>query len=902
MARWKPLRSHSFRSRMARWRILQGAQLQALSRVGQADLGWVGGTWRLESFVLGAQSVVFASDFRVEVLGDSCGDGYLKMWDYCEQYLKHSWPWSQSFFDHVKDMGAPNVSQLGDRNLLGIGVRQFTTVIFAQHTLRLTTRSRVLSGLAFFCAGDELVLEDSSAIISKGRGCPAGEGAGAGELRTHFGECGGAGASNAGAGGDGALRLKARAQLAGAELWHCAEKGLVAPPQPGLLPLFGASGGGCCSCPPNTRLEYSSGGGALWLSSSVLSLGRSSLISADGLPGGMVPGPQVMTNPGMVASGGGAGGQILISIKDLKLLAPAPLPETTATTTDPGGAPEDEGDQPPKLTATGGAAQCISARKSVGGAGGGGFIGLWWRSLPSAPGKGGKGRKHRGATTHEELEDRVTLDVSGGPLTETCEDVLPQQLHQDLDQLPAGNGPPTTQERSRLHPVPPTGGGRCRWSGDQLDHLSLRPRWCLLRRLPRGALGRWRTLHELQLGGGRQTVAALRACALGTNKPNPSAFYVRNAWPNASCPYYCALGVPEVVINPKCLSNYAFAASFFGGEMGFWSFLLCPVSIFLILRTAQWLRRKRKRTLGRWQFPREELPCHLGRIFLLGDNSPGSPWRLPHMSTTGAAAQAAQALAPEGWQMRRARARRAERAVRLLRGELTLWKDAGDDGSKPCIKFDCDDSATTGASGIQGPGYLDLFDFRRSGMDWAPGNLKEEQILVAQGAGSWARPYELNVGDPLLLGVAQSQGPRGPIGSHLIYSLVCTFNLFSRLVPTQENGILTAFFFELLEALWDGEAPALTLLQSEVEKAARSLSLPAAVQVQIFRMSRGPRAGPGGEDAASAAQSPDSFTDLVHPVPLAPAPATRCPMHAMRVRKARLRPTDPSLWSSSPTD
>ncbi|CAK8996504.1 unnamed protein product [Durusdinium trenchii] len=37
-------------------------------------------------------------------------------------------------------------------------------------------------------------------------------------------------------------------------------------------------------------------------------------------------------------------------------------------------------------------------------------------------------------------------------------------------------------------------------------------------------------------------------------------------------------------------------------------------------------------------------------------------------------------------------------------------------------------------------------------------------------------------------------------------------------------------------------------------------------------MSRGPRAGPGGEDAASAAQSPDSFTDLVHPVPLAPAP------------------------------
>ncbi|CAK8996505.1 Hypothetical protein (Fragment) [Durusdinium trenchii] len=652
-----------------RARILQGAQLQALSRVGQADLGWVGGTWRLESFVLGAQSVVFASDFRVEVLGDSCRWG------------ERSWGQRSTFW---------------------------------------------------FMGLEEGVWEAEMGIC-----CLEGQ------------------------------------SFTGAELWHCAEKG------GGFL----VDGGGG----RNTRLEYSSGGGALWLSSSVLSLGRSSdlvgqasggLISADGLPGGMVPGPQVMTrpdgrrrNPGMVASGGGAvglehnnlayayakftrcaGGQILISIKDLKLLAPAPLPETTATTTDPGGAPEDEGDQPPKLTATGGAAQCISARKSVGGAGGGGFIGLWWRSLPSAPGKGGKGRKHRGATTHEELEDRVTLDVSGGPLTETCEDVLPQQLHQEV----AG-----------------------------ADGLAISLTTCPLGRA--GAfcaacpVGHW--------GDGVH-------CMSCTNKPNPSAFYVRNAWPNASCPYYCALGVPEVVINPKCLSNYAFAASFFGGEMGFWSFLLCPVSIFLILRTAQWLRRKRKRTLGRWQFPREELPCHLGRIFLLGDNSPGSPWRLPHMSTTGAAAQAAQALAPEGWQvleeslakplkslgrrgrrkpipsweswrlfrwspwsqlllrkMRRARARRAERAVRLLRGELTLWKDAGDDGSKPCIKFDCDDSATTG--------YLDLFDFRRSGMDWAPGNLKEEQILVAQGAGSWARPYELNVGDPLLLGVAQSQGQLG---------------------------------------------------------------------------------------------------------------------------------------------
>ena len=51
------------------------------------------------------------------------------------------------------------------------------------------------------------------------------------------------------------------------------------------------------------------------------------------------------------------------------------------------------------------------------------------------------------------------------------------------------NGPPTTQERSRLHPVPPTGGGRCRWSGDQLDHLSRRRRPARVGRFFWGWLG-----------------------------------------------------------------------------------------------------------------------------------------------------------------------------------------------------------------------------------------------------------------------------------------------------------------------------------------------------------------------------------------------------------------------------
>ena len=46
--------------------------------------------------------------------------------------------------------------------------------------------------------------------------------------------------------------------------------------------------------------------------------------------------------------------------------------------------------------------------------------------------------------------------------------------------------------------------------------------------------------------------------------------------------------------------------------------------------------------------------------------------------------------------------------------------------------------------------------------------------VVGSGAGSWTRPYELNIADPLLLAVAfSSQGSQGPIGSQRIYSLVC---------------------------------------------------------------------------------------------------------------------------------
>ena len=38
----------------------------------QATLGWLGGTWSLGSLVAAAETLSFAMDHRVEVLGNSC--------------------------------------------------------------------------------------------------------------------------------------------------------------------------------------------------------------------------------------------------------------------------------------------------------------------------------------------------------------------------------------------------------------------------------------------------------------------------------------------------------------------------------------------------------------------------------------------------------------------------------------------------------------------------------------------------------------------------------------------------------------------------------------------------------------------------------------------------------------
>eukprot|EP00434_Breviolum_minutum_P028983 symbB.v1.2.025641.t1/scaffold2503.1/size77562/2 len=57
-------------------------------------------------------------------------------------------------------------------------------------------------------------------------------------------------------------------------------------------------------------------------------------------------------------------------------------------------------------------------------------------------------------------------------------------------------------------------------------------------------------------------------CYLCCNKPKTrNAIYKSPAWPNRTCPFQCVPGVPEVIVNPNCLSHYDFAMGFFGGKL-----------------------------------------------------------------------------------------------------------------------------------------------------------------------------------------------------------------------------------------------------------------------------------------------------------------------------------------------
>ncbi|CAE7200936.1 pim2 [Symbiodinium natans] len=736
-------------------------------------------------------------------------------------------------------------------------------VLVAEEDLTMGSRSRLLTAAALLCSGRKLHLRQSVTVSSYGRGCPPGQGgAGRGETRSHR-KCGGGGASNLGRGGDGAHWMATGSQ----SLVPCATPGQQTTFERPRLPLDSAPGGGC-GVEANYcyklyekahSIRYSAGGGLIWLSAPATRMAGGVRVISDGAFGSFT----IKDNTNGDAdqpdtSGGGAGGQVIVYTDNL--LVPSSASELGW----------------PRLSAKGGDAQCSSQTASVGGAGGGGFIGLEWRSKTQA---------------RSPVKDptRLLLDVGGGRVTEKCADFLPQKFQ---DSVLGGPGLATT-----LTPCQPGLAGP------------------VCQPCP---VGLW--------GDGEGT------CQECTNHLGKHGIYTTEGWANETCPYQCIPGLPAVQINPDCLNNIDFAVSFFGGKVGFLAAVACPILMFMGVRLAHRWRQQRKRRVssvdgstmnglddakalggdrGLWHFPPEQLPLHVRRIFLQGHNSPELPWTLPGSGTEANSAVLVSAIPtllqtsirPESWAelvkeltktmtpprkekwslnvlwccspplcelmawiWRRRRARAVDRQLRAfnqgLLGRGGLWKPDARNAARPDVRFGCDDRATVG--------YLDIFDHSRSPLDWAPADLrKNEQRFLAAGHGTWTNPFELPVVDPLFQGLAQTLGHSGSGGAQVLFSLVCTFNLFSRVLPAAELEAAAA------EAADSGElgnattTPALCTLIHEVERCSHQHGLQGSVEVQLASVAR-PNGKPSVVPGPSRPSEPlvaDSFTDLVRQMP-----------------------------------
>ncbi|CAK8985647.1 Serine/threonine-protein kinase pim-2 [Durusdinium trenchii] len=767
-----------------------------LVKGSDVSLGWQGGNWLLSRLVAQGREVLIANDHRIEVLGaNTCKNIELPFVDLCASFAEG--------IDMVKS------NPLSEK----LGTLSVDLAILAWQELNVGPRARLLAAAPFLCSREVMVLERMAVISSDGRGCPPGEGIpGRGESRSYYIRCGAAGASNFGLGGLGA-KLDEKLELTG-----CARPGIRSDFAWSRLPLRGAAGGGCgvpakyCVPDPDLTEPNSAGGGLIWLSAPVISLSDGVRITASGTDGAF----QNYRQFWLLVSGGGAGGQILVMTSHFQVLC------------DKEASSECEA---PKLSATGGSAQCSSKTAATGGAGGGGFIGLL-----------------RNSTI---IED-IALDVSGGGLTAGCADVLPQQGREIIQ---GGAGFATSL-------VPCQEG----YSGPFCSPCPV---------------GRW--------GDGQ------KPCEPCKNKRG-FAFYAADAWPNSSCPYECEIGLPDVKINPECLNNIDFAMSCFGGRRGFLAVLICPLIIFIMARGVWWLCRQRRKSPGAFrvgsrEFQPEQLPKHVCRIYWQGQNSPELPWKISRAATLIAALPSgvAEEAKKEGWeelviQLQQAvriptwetyclnlvwflslplyhcmafrqRAFRARKVSAILAAAADtghLWtarrpRPSGSRLARAHLSFGCDVKATSA--------HLDVFDLSRSLVDWAPS--RSEQVFVAQGKGTWEMPFELNVSDPLFLGLAQTPQP---VEAQAIYSLVCTFNLFSRLVP----------YSELAESEDQIDLPALSLLDQEVRRCGVRLGQPLAhVQVLRFWPDEAVSAESSPREASSTVDDGAFFSELVQRIPAA---------------------------------
>ena len=207
------------------------------------------------------------------------------------------------------------------------------------------------------------------------------------------------------------------------------------------------------------------------------------------------------------------------------------------------------------------------------------------------------------------------------------------------------------------------------------------------------------------------------------------------------------------------------------------------------------------RHASEFQMSQEQLPFHTGRIYLQGENTGKSPWflklqvpaalddmvmkekweQLARLVNNAAnipkfqsrTERALEYLYPPAAPLfaKLCRCKRARTILPLVREFCEaerLWRPIRQAGGELHLRFGCNRKATLA--------YLDVFDFARSPMDFAPVNLRKEAWLIpVQGQGTFDEPYEVDMSDPLLQRLEHTD--HGPTA---ILSVLSTFNRIAR--------------------------------------------------------------------------------------------------------------------------
>eukprot|EP00929_Paragymnodinium_shiwhaense_P026980 TRINITY_DN15946_c0_g1_i2.p1 TRINITY_DN15946_c0_g1~~TRINITY_DN15946_c0_g1_i2.p1 ORF type:complete len:1385 (+),score=209.40 TRINITY_DN15946_c0_g1_i2:137-4291(+) len=561
------------------------------------------------------------------------------------------------------------------------------------------------------------------------------------------------------------------------------------------------------------------------------------------------------------------------------------------------------------LSAKGGNSDCNSQNYEISGAGGGGFVGIQWDTTED----------------FKAVENNLQINVDGGSMPNHCRGIYldSREAVEGKEGLAASLGACKDGHAGALCLPCPVG----TWSNQD-----------------------WTTC---------------RACE---NKEGASSTYSGlGGWPNASCPYQCGSGIPDVKENPSCVCPAGR-----GGPdcepcpAGWWSNVSEELTGCYRCdpkpggRNSVWTHTQWPNSTCPYScasgIPSKELPYHVCRWFVHGQNCTGSAWSVDEippsidvlrrhgMDVDSAAWQRlaadlnAAAVVPHSeavimrilqavfapaaplfayWR-RKARARRVWQlcfaASDTATGENSLWQhepripsNVVNAPSDFAFWFGCDAAATVG--------FIDFFDYTRNLYDWKPVDLGEEaRVIIARGHGTYIEPFALEVGDPLVEQIAQAE-----YGTTAVYNVVFAFNRVARCLSSQQLAESCAHVrpqghcLDRFQQAMKGEVP-FQALQQVVEECATAHGLKDIVRVVLLQHAYEPpqlgAASPAQAAPRDAPNATDSFSDLVRQTATAgegsAGSATPTTTEAVDVRLglafARLLPPGPGLDRSDMLD